>query len=202
MDDYVSQPNPHPSDLRPAIFLDRDGVLIEDAGLVTKLDEIHILPNVSETLEKLHQAGYILIIISNQAVVARGLLTESQVMELEQAVEDRLGMRMDGFYFCPHHPQATLIEYRVACECRKPRPGLIFQAAGELRIDRSRSFMVGDRPTDILAGTRAGCRTIWVHTGQHFAAPIQTDEELGAMPVPDCVCSGLPEAATWILEHR
>jgi D-glycero-D-manno-heptose 1,7-bisphosphate phosphatase len=186
---------------RRAMFLDRDGVLIEDAGLLTHADEIRVFPGVPEALERLKQAGFALVVISNQAVVARGLLTETQVAELEREVEARLGTKLDGFYFCPHHPQATLPEYRTQCDCRKPRPGLIFQAARELGLDLPGSFMVGDRPTDLLAGVRAGCRTIWVQTGQHTAAPIQTSEESAPPPEPDHICAGFPEAVAWILEH-
>ena len=190
------------SGFSPAVFLDRDGVLIEDVELLTDVSGIRLLPGVAEALVILKEAGYALLVVSNQAVVARGLLSETEVRVLENEVEIRLVQEgappLDGFYFCPHHPKATLAAFRRVCECRKPRPGMLLKAAEEHGIDLSRSFMVGDRPTDLLAGARAGCRTIWVETGQHEAPLIETGED----PVPvqaDHVCSNLLEAVKWIM---
>jgi D-glycero-D-manno-heptose 1,7-bisphosphate phosphatase len=192
--------------LATAIFLDRDGVLIEDAGGLMDSDGIRILPGVPQALTMLKRAGYCLIVISNQAVVARGLLSEAQVIALHQEVEDRLhregAPNLDGFYFCPHHPNATLPAYRQECECRKPRPGLILQAAQAHQIDLNGSFMIGDRPSDLLAGNRAGCGVIWVQSGQHTAAPIQTGEAMPAQISVHFTCSSLIEAARWILEEK
>jgi D-glycero-D-manno-heptose 1,7-bisphosphate phosphatase len=186
----------------PAVFLDRDGVLIEDVELLTEASQIRLLPGVAQALAALKEAGFLLPVVSNQPVVARGLLDESEVAALQQEVASRLILEgapaLDGFYFCPHHPQATLPAYRLTCECRKPRPGLLLRAAANHGIDLAASFMVGDRPTDLIAGARAGCRTIWVETGKHLAPPIQTAEPLPP-PRPDHVCAGLPEAARWIL---
>lgn len=185
-----------------AVFLDRDGVLIEDMDLLTEAARIKVLPGVSAALGKLKEAGFALLVVSNQAVVARGLLDEAQVRVLHGEVEGQLcrsgAPALDGFYFCPHHPNATLPAYRTVCDCRKPKPGLILRAAQEHGIDLASSFVVGDRPTDILAGEAAGCRTIWVETGQHRAAPIETSEVAKA-PGPDHVCSDLLGAAGWIL---
>ena len=157
--------------------------------------QLEILPGVPEALATLKGAGFLLVVISNQAVVARGLLNEGQVKELHLTLEERLqalgAPGLDGFYFCPHHPRATLQGYRLDCDCRKPRPGLLFRAADDLGLDLARSFMVGDRPTDVLAGVRAGCRTIWTKTGQHDAALIETFEILDPMPTADFVCTDL-----------
>lgn len=187
--------------LRPAVFLDRDGVLIRDVDLLTDVSQIQILGGVAEALRLLKEAGFQLLVVSNQAVVARGLVDEAEVRLLQEEVEGRLALEgapvLDGFYFCPHHPRATVPAYRVLCECRKPRPGLLLRAAEAHRIDLSASFMVGDRPTDLLAGERAGCRTIWVQTGQHLAPPIETDEPLPE-PRADFVCADLLQAALWI----
>jgi len=188
--------------LSRAVFLDRDGVLIEDVDLLVSAGRIRVLPGVPEALALLKDAGYLLLVVSNQTVVARGLADEDAVLRLQQEVAARLAAAgapaLDGFYFCPHHPKATLPAYRVRCECRKPQPGLLVQAAAEHGVDLSASYMVGDRPTDLLAGERAGCRSIWVETGQHAAAPIETQEPL-APPRPDHVCPGLLQAARWIL---
>jgi len=188
-----------------AVFLDRDGVIVEDSGLLICSEGIRILPGVPQALSRLKDHGFALVIITNQAVIARGLLTESQVVGLEREIEARLMARgapaLDGFYVCPHHPKATLPEYRLVCSCRKPNPGLLLQAARELGLDLAGSFMVGDRPTDLLAGARAGCRTIWAQTGQHKAEPIETGPDTSPAPLPDLICDGLPEATNWILEH-
>lgn len=189
-----------------AIFLDRDGVLIDDVDLLTRPDQIRILEGVPEALRRLAEAGFKLIVVSNQSVVARGLLTEPEVENLNRTVEARLlaagAPALDAFYYCPHHPNAAAPEYRLICECRKPQPGLLRRAERDFGIDLPRSFMVGDRLTDIEAGQRAGCRTVWVQTGKHTAPRIQTAEPLGMKePIqPDYTCPGLKRAAQWILE--
>ena len=192
--------------LNAAVFLDRDGVLIEDVDLLTTTDKIRVLDGVPQALHGLRQAGFRLIVVSNQAVVARGLATEADVSAINAEVERHLieegGPRLDGFYFCPHHPRATLPAYRVACECRKPRPGLLVQAAREHDLDLKSSFVVGDRITDVVAGASVGCRTVLVQTGKHYEPPIETVDPLDASVEPDHVCADLPEAATWIRSVR
>jgi D-glycero-D-manno-heptose 1,7-bisphosphate phosphatase len=191
--------------MKHAVFLDRDGVLIEDVHLLTKIEQINILPGVAEALIKLKSAGFLLVVISNQTVVSRGLLSETGVHAINQRIQELLGSKMgpvfDAVYICPHHPNATLAKYRVNCECRKPRPGLFLKAAKEHSIDLSKSFAVGDRITDIIAGAKAGCRTILVETGQHSAPPIQTVEPLDVSVKPDQICPDLLSAVDWILRQ-
>lgn len=186
-----------------AIFLDRDGVLIEDVDLLTNPDDIRILEDVPQALRSLKEAGFRLIVISNQTVVARGLVSEQEVQAINAGVERLLkqagGPHLDGFYFCPHHPNATLPAYRVVCECRKPRPGLLLQAAREHNLNLIASFVVGDRITDIIAGARAGCRTVLAQTGKHEAPPIETVEPLDESVQPHHTCANLGEAVRWIL---
>jgi D-glycero-D-manno-heptose 1,7-bisphosphate phosphatase len=185
-----------------AIFLDRDGVIVVDAHLITRAEQISLIPGVPGALNKLNRAGFLLIVVSNQPVVARGLLSEEGVVALNDEIDRRIvksgGRAFDGFYFCPHHPNATLPQYRQACACRKPRPGLIVQAAKDHMIDLSMSFMVGDRVSDIIAGQRAGCRTILVHSGQHAEAPIESPDAIDEATQPDVVCADLAAAADWI----
>lgn len=180
-------------------------MLVEDRGLLVGAEDIRILEGVPEALASLHEAGFALVVISNQAVVARGLLSEAGMLELQGELEARLrgsgAPPLDGFYYCPHHPSATLPEYRVDCACRKPRPGLLLRAAQERGLDLARSFMVGDRLTDIQAGLGAGCRGIWVQTGRHGDEPIETREPLDAEAVPVYTCHSLALAAAWILEN-
>lgn len=186
----------------PAVFLDRDGVLVEDRGLPVDAERVPIPEGVPAALRALHEAGYRLVVISNQAVVARGWATEDEVVAQGAVIEQRLralgAPALDGVYFCPHHPDATLTQYRIACECRKPRPGLVLRAAAELGIDLGRSFFVGDRATDIAAGHAAGCRTVLMRSGQHDAPPIVTSDPFEDV-APDFACDSLGEAAAWIV---
>ena len=188
-----------------AVLLDRDGVLIEDIHLLRERRDIQLLAGVPEALQSLSEAGFKLIVVSNQAIVARGLASEDEIRghnaEVQRQVTVAGGPALDGFYFCPHHPSATLARYREDCGCRKPRPGMLLRAAAEHDLDLSDSFMIGDRVTDIIAGARAGCRTIQVETGCHRAPPIETVEPLERTR-PDHRCAGLAEAARWILAGR
>lgn len=192
--------------MNAAVFLDRDGVIIEDVHLLAKPEQIRVLPGAPEALRKLKAAGFELIVISNQTVVSRGLATEAEVHAVNSRMQELLqntgGPLFDAIYICPHHPNATLPEYRLACECRKPRPGLFLRASRERHVDLKKSFAVGDRVTDIIAGAKAGCRTILVQTGKHTAAPIETVEPIDQSILPDHTCADLGAAANWILKQR
>ncbi|MBC8068673.1 MAG: HAD family hydrolase [Deltaproteobacteria bacterium] len=185
------------------VFLDRDGVLIADVGPLTSAADIRVLPGVAEALGMLQDAGFALVVVSNQTVVARGLLDEDEVRTLHREVERALAEAgapaLDGFYFCPHHPEADRVDLRGACECRKPAPGLIAQACAEHGFDARRGVMVGDRPSDVVAGARAGCRTVWVETGRHHDAPIVVPGGFEAA-TPDHRCADLLAAARWIVQ--
>lgn len=188
-----------------AVFLDRDGVLVDDVDVLTRACDIRVCKTVPAALWRLKRAGYRLVVVSNQAAVARGLLTEVEAETLMHEVGRRLvvagGPELDGAYFCPHHPNATVVRYRLECECRKPRPGLLLQAAERHQLDVGRSYMVGDRISDVAAGSRAGCRTILVTTGAHQAAPIESPDSSNWQAVQaDYVCANLGEAAEWILQ--
>lgn len=186
-----------------AVFLDRDGVLVEDVDLLTRADQLRLLPGVPSALSALRSAGFALVVVSNQPVVARGLLTEENVVcihvELDSLILAAGGPALDRYYFCPHHPKATLPAYRLDCECRKPKPGMFLRAARELNLDLRASFAVGDRITDIIAGAKVGCRTVMVQTGRHLEKPIETREPLDTTIKPDHVCADLSAAVEWIL---
>ena len=194
-----------PSNPIRAAFLDRDGVLIEDVDWLTRPSQIRVLPGVPQALRRLAQAGFRLIVVTNQPIVARGLATEAQVEMLHADIAAQLAAGgappLDRFYFCPHHPNATLPAYRLICDCRKPRPGLLRRAAEDFALDLRASFLVGDRITDIAAGAAAGCRTVLVQTGKHRAPPIHTPEPLDPSLKPDWTCADLPAAAEWILNN-
>lgn len=149
-----------------AVFLDRDGTLNEDPGYLGDADKVVLLPGVVEALNILkNRYNFLLIVISNQSGIARGLITESQVEAVNQKISDLLavqGITIDAFYYCPSHPDFSSEE---DSRCRKPSPLMILQAAEEYNIDISKSFMIGDSVSDIQAGINAGVRAILVKTG-------------------------------------
>ena len=153
------------SSLRRAVFLDRDGVLVHDDGFLLREEQIRLMDGVALALRSLKSAGMLLAVVSNQATVARGLVSEQDVERLNTSIADRIqqdgGPRPHASYFCPHHPDADVDEYRVVCSCRKPRPGMILRAAEEHQIDPRASFLVGDRMTDIAAGAAAAAAPCW-----------------------------------------
>jgi len=189
-----------------AVFLDRDGVLVEDVDLLTRAGQIRALPGAAEALRRLKSAGFLLIVVSNQPVIARGLISEPDLEEINRKIERLLqsdgAPKWDASYFCPHHPNATLQQYRIDCDCRKPRPGLLRRASDKFRIDLQASFMVGDRITDVAAGAAAGCRTVLVQTGKHTAPTITLTQPLDPSLAPDWTCADLAAAADWILRQQ
>ena len=150
--------------MKKAIFLDRDGVLNKEINNLFKKENVEILPKVKETLKKLKEKGYLLIVITNQPVIARGLIGEKGIKELNKYINLKLDDLIDKFYVCPHHPHANLKEYRKQCDCRKPLPGMILHGAKEFDIDLNQSYVIGDRISDIIAGKKAGCKTILLET--------------------------------------
>lgn len=149
--------------LKPAILLDRDGVLIQRHDLTWKKEQMRLSPRIVHILKSFNKQGVPVIVITNQPVVARGWISEDDVNKLHDILQNRLkkqGAFIDRFYFCPHHPEATLDEYRQKCACRKPGIGLIKKAAKEFNIDLEKSFFIGDMTQDILAGKRAKVKTI------------------------------------------
>jgi len=148
---------------RPAAFLDRDGVLNVDHGYVYRLDALALIPGAAEAVRLLNEAGYLVIVVTNQSGVARGFYGEDDVARFNAALAQRLGAEgahIDAFYHCPHHPQGTVARYAIACDCRKPKPGLLEQAARDFSIDRARSFLIGDRDGDSEAAAAFGIRGI------------------------------------------
>lgn len=189
-----------------AVFLDRDGVIVRDKGFVESPDKLELFPDTPKALTRLANAGHLLIAVTNQAIVARGMISEAELERIHDSLRARLidagGPALDAIYYCPHHPNADLTEYRKDCDCRKPRPGMLIQAAAEWRLDLARCFLIGDRVTDILAGKRAGCQTVLLETGRHADAPIETFEPIDPETRADATFTSLAEAADWILEQE
>ena len=155
---------------KPAIFLDRDGVINEDTGYVSQVDDFHFLPGAIEAMQLLKKKGYLLVVVTNQSGIARGYFTEDDFMNLTEWMDWSLADRdvdLDGIYFCPHHPTAGVGEYRQECNCRKPAPGMLLDAAKDLKIDLANSYMVGDKAGDLQAAKAAGVgHKVLVRTGK------------------------------------
>lgn len=149
-----------------AVFLDRDGTINKYVGFLRDINEFELLDGVAEAVRKINASGYLAIVVTNQPVIARGEVTEEQLTEIHNKLETLLGREgayLDAIYYCPHHPdkgfEGERAEYKIPCECRKPKPGLLLRAAEEFNIDLSQSWVVGDGENDIRAGRSAGCRT-------------------------------------------
>jgi D-glycero-D-manno-heptose 1,7-bisphosphate phosphatase len=184
----------------PAVLLDRDGTLIEDRGYIDRIDRMDIYPYSVEALHVLQRAGFRIVVVTNQAGVARGMFDESFVHEAHEWLRGRLaagGVRLDGVYYCPHHTEASVEAYRRDCECRKPKPGMALRAARELGLDLSRSFVVGDRWLDVGLAQAAGARGILVRTGYGGTEEHHPVDGVTAAAVVDHVHA----AAVWILKH-
>ncbi len=187
-----------------AVFLDRDGVINslvyrpeEDLMDSPRCpEEFHLLPGAGEAIRLLNESGFLVVVASNQPGVAKGRYRASALADITRFMRGQLlhfGARLDGVYYCCHHPDGTVAELKRECKCRKPRPGLLLRAAAVHRIDLARSYMVGDRLKDVEAGSAAGCKTVLIlGEGQQAA------DATGVIP-PDGIASSLLEAARIIL---
>lgn len=178
-----------------AVFLDRDNTLIEDPGYINHPNQVHLLPGAAAALAQLRRMGYLLVVVSNQSGVARGIVTEEVLEKIHRQLNRRLtdeGASLDAIYYCPYHPEGVIPKYRMESELRKPAPGMLLQAAADLDIDLDRSWMIGDTYRDIAAGMRAGCKTILIDSPVTRAARTATD------PIPDRKVGSIREAANVI----
>lgn len=152
-----------------AIFLDRDGTINKYVGFLRNIDDFELLPGVAEAIKKINASGYLAIVATNQPVLARGEVTFEQLDEIHNKMETLLGQEgayLDAIYFCPHHPdkgfEGEVPEFKIDCDCRKPKPGMLIKAAEDFNIDLKASWMVGDGKNDILAGKNADCKTVLI----------------------------------------
>lgn len=148
---------------KPAVFLDRDGVLSVEKSYICSLDDLEIFPYVKECITKMKEKRYYAIVVTNQSGVARGLFSEEILQEMNTYLIEEIGV--DAVYYCPHHLKGKIEKYRKECNCRKPKTGMIEKACQELQIDMKKSYMVGDRASDILLGQNAGLMTVLVESG-------------------------------------
>jgi D-glycero-D-manno-heptose 1,7-bisphosphate phosphatase len=159
---------------RRAVFLDRDGTVIVDQVYPKQARQVSLVAGAADALAKIKESGFALVLISNQSGIGRGLITPKEAEEVHQAVVARLvesGVRLDAAYYCPHAPEQE-------CCCRKPSPEMLLRAARDLNLDLIRSFMIGDKPSDIEAGKRAGCRTILFRPLNEETVPVSQPDEV------------------------
>ena len=183
-----------------AVFLDRDGTLVEEVGYLDRLDRLQLFPWSIDAVRLLNRAGFKVVVVSNQAGVARGFFGEPFVREVQDAIDapvQAAGGRIDGWYYCPHHPDAPVARYRQQCECRKPRPGMIRRAEADLGIDAAQSYVIGDRWLDVQLARNVGARGILVRTGYGASEERQPPDGVAAETIAD----NLIEAAAWILRN-
>jgi D-glycero-D-manno-heptose 1,7-bisphosphate phosphatase len=187
--------------MRPGVFLDRDGTINEQMGYINHISRFHLLPGVGPAIRLLNEHNIPAVVVSNQSGLARGYFPPELLTDVNGRMEELLaaeGARLDGIYVCPHHPAAEVTAYRMNCDCRKPKTGLFTQAALELDIDLARSYVVGDRWSDVRAAANCGATSILVLTGygRGELAYIGPEQETQ----PRFVAEDLQEAARWILK--
>lgn len=192
-----------PAGGRPAVFIDRDGTLIDEVGYVNHTDRIRWLPGAAEAVRRLNERGFLALMVTNQSGVANRILDIPLLDEIHRLVAGHLrekGAHLDGVYFCPHHPDAADPEFRVDCDCRKPRAGMLLRAEKEHGIDLSRSYMVGDSSHDMGAAREAGVTPILVLTGYGRGELHYRVRPRGLDPA--FVAEDLAAAVEWILSQN
>jgi len=187
-----------------AVFVDRDRTLIEDPGYISDPHIVKLLPGVELAIKSLHQAGYKVIVVTNQSGIARGLLSEEALEQIHAEMRRQLhskGVHLDAIYYCPYHPEGTVEKFAKDSDLRKPRPGMLLKAANDIGIDLATSWMVGDSARDVEAGQRAGCRTIRVrtHPKKRPTGPDSYDDDEGVQA--DYAVRNLVDAARIILRE-
>ena len=182
---------------RLAVFLDRDGTITEDMGY-SRLQRIQLLPKVVDGLKLLKKSGFLLIMITNQPGVAKGIITEGKVQDTNKTLNvllEKSKCTIDAHYYCPHHPSGTIKEYSQSCNCRKPKAGLLVKAAKDFSLDLRRCFLIGDYSWDIQAGKQVGCKTVLVAYHKRNKSDF---DQIYKESQPDFFCLNFYEAAKTI----
>jgi len=187
--------------MRPAVFLDRDGTMIHETGYLSRVDDLHWFPYAPDAVRLLNRAGFAVCVTTNQGGIGLRLFTEAFVHEVHGRMTATLAAadaRVDGWFFCPHHPSALIESLRVACDCRKPQGGLARQAAEALDLDLSHSYVIGDRPSDMGMGHAVGAMPVLVRTG-HGEDVLRAHG--GTVPHAVHIATDLMAATAWVLGH-
>jgi len=183
-----------------AVFLDRDGTLIEEVGYLDRIDRVALYPWSIDAVRALNRAGLRVVVVSNQSGVARGFFSEAVVEDVHRHIADLLeagGARIDAYYYCPHHPDGKVTQYAQTCDCRKPGRGLVDRAVREFQIDPARSFVVGDRWLDVALARAVSAKGVLVRTGYGVSEESKPPENLTA----DAITDNLIAAVAWILRQ-
>lgn len=186
---------------RVAVFLDRDGTINEELNFIRRPEEVVLIPGAAEAIRTLNRRGFLTCVISNQSGVARGYLTENDLIPIHARLEEELsrsGAHVDRIAYCPHHPTEGVPPYKITCPCRKPATGMLDDAAREMNLDLSRSYVVGDRLTDVEAGKNAGATSVLVLTG--YGRQALSELENNGAPQPDCIAEDLTAAVEYIIQ--
>ena len=181
-----------------AVFLDRDGTINVEVQYLKRVEDFQFIPGVPWALRRLKEAGFLLVVVTNQSGIGRGYYDEAALASIHSHMHADLatfGASIDACYFCPHHPEHATGDYRIECGCRKPLPGMLQQAARDLDIDLASSFMIGDKLADVEAGINAGCTSLLVLTGYGSA-------QAAGLPEGVCTYPDLPSAAEAILTRE
>lgn len=189
--------------MNKAVFFDRDGTVIVEVGYLSDLKQLALIPGAGAAIKRLNEAGFKVVLVTNQSGIARGYFTEEFVHETHAFLARMLqaeGARFDGVYYCPHHPKSGSSRYTRECGCRKPGTGMLDQAAKDLDIDVKKSFVVGDKWSDVELGQRAGAASVLVASG--FPADDPGNARPEHVREPDHIAPSITEAVDWILGRR
>lgn len=185
-----------------AVFIDRDGTINEEVQYLANLQDFKLVPGVGEAIKLLNEDEFKVIVVTNQAGVARGYFGEDKIKEIHQEMRRQLrekGAYLDGIYYCPHHPTEGVGKYKKNCWCRKPNPGMVEKAAKDFNLDLGKSYVIGDQLIDVKLGNNAGCKTVLVLTGYGRESYRKKDDcEVRV----DFIANDLKKAVEWILKGK
>jgi D-glycero-D-manno-heptose 1,7-bisphosphate phosphatase len=182
-----------------AVFLDRDGTINEEVGYVNHVSRFRVFPWAARAVRSLNDAGFRVVVFTNQSGIARGHFPESLLAEVHDSMARELareGARIDGVYYCPHHPEGRLEQFRQTCQCRKPKPGMLLRAARDLDLDLCRSVVIGDKYLDVQTGHAASARGVLVLSG-YGRGEYEYERHWWPRP-PDHIAENLLDAAAWV----
>lgn len=182
-----------------AVFLDRDGTIIREVNYLSRIQDIELLPQAAKAIAKLNQEHVPVILITNQSGIARGKFSEEFVKTSHRHLQEMLkreGAHLDDFFFCPHHPDSGMAPYKTVCSCRKPAPGLLYEAAARHHLDLARSYVIGDKLIDVELGLRVGGRAVLVETGHGES---EKEKIRKGATEPDFIATDLYAAVNWIM---
>ncbi|MEZ7893315.1 MAG: HAD family hydrolase [Candidatus Wallbacteria bacterium] len=185
---------------KTAVFIDRDGTMSEEVGYVNHISRFKLLPNTARAIKLLNDSEILAVVATNQAGVARGYFEENMIIKVHDYMRSELlkaGAKLDAIYYCPHHPSVGKPPYKSDCNCRKPKPGMILQAEKELGIDLTKSYMVGDKISDVEFGKKMGLKSVMVLTGYGIGEYEHQRQDWKVQP--DFLANDLLEAVEWII---